>query len=246
MTAPPDAFLGGRLLLHQPPKGAHRAGTDAILLACVLSPEPGNTLCDLGSGPGVVGLACAVMRPGLAVTLVERDPDSAELARRNATLNGVQARVVEADILAPAEARMKAGLLPDSFDCVLTNPPFFEEGRYRPSPDPGRAAAHGFAPEGLDGWLRTCAGILRSGGRLGLIHRADALPQCLMAMERRFGAIAVRAVQPRAEAPAIRVLITATKGSRGPFSLLPPLVLHEADGRFTVEAEALHKGEDRQ
>ncbi len=170
-----DSFLGGRLRLHQPPRGAHRAGTDGVLLARLLAAEPGERLCDLGSGPGIVGLACAILRPGVSVTLVERDPALADLARANAALNGVAAKVIEADVLAPGREREAAGLAPERFDCVLTNPPFFEEGRYRPSPDAAKASAHGFPVEGLDGWIRTCAGILRPGGRLGMIHRADAL-----------------------------------------------------------------------
>lgn len=242
MSTTPDAFLAGRLHLHQPPRGAHRAGTDGILLAHLLKPEPGERLCDLGSGPGIVGLACAVLRPGLEVTLVERDPDLAALARANASLNAIAARVIEVDVLARGRVRGDAGLGPDSFDCVLTNPPYFEAGRYRPSPDPGRAIAHGFAPEGLEGWMRTCAGILRPGGRLGMIHRADALPRCLSALAGRFGGIAVRPVQARAGERAIRILVSATKGSRAPFALDPPLVLHGADGGFTAEAEALHRG----
>lgn len=240
MTREPDAILGGRLKLRQPPKGAHRAGTDAILLAHWLAPAPGMAVCDLGSGPGVVGLACAVLRPGLRITLVERDPTLVALARENAILNGIEARVIEADILAPASERKAAGLVPDSFDCVLTNPPFFEEGRYRPSPDPLRAAAHGFGAGGLDGWLRTAASILRPGGRLGLIHRADALPRCLLGLDRRFGEVVVRPVHSRMGDPAIRVLIRAVKGSRAPFVLAPPLVLHDAEGRFTPEVMALH------
>ena len=85
----PDAFLGGRLRLHQPPRGAHRAGTDGVLLARLLAPAPGEKLCDLGSGPGIVGLACTILNPGLSVTLVERDFALAELARANAALHVV-------------------------------------------------------------------------------------------------------------------------------------------------------------
>lgn len=237
----PDAFLGGRLHLRQPPRGAHRAGTDGVLLARLFAPEPGERVCDLGSGPGIVGLACAILRPGLSVTLVERDPALAELARVNAALNGVVAEVIQADVLAPGREREAAGLTPDAFDCVLTNPPFFEDGHYRPSPDAGKASAHGFAAEGLDGWIRTCAGILRPGGRLGMIHRADALPRCLAVLGGRFGGIAVRPVHAREHEPAIRILVSAVKGSRAAFALLPPLVLHGADGRFTTEADALHR-----
>ncbi len=75
-----------------------------------------------------------------------------------------------------------------------------------------------------------------------MIHRADALPACLDALRGRYGGLAIRPVHARAETPAIRILIDATKGSRAVPSLLPPLVLHETDGSFTPEAAALHGG----
>ena len=245
MTAQPDALRDGLLRLHQPPRGAHRAGTDAILLARLLVPAAGDRLCDVGAGTGAVGLACAALVPGLRPTLVERDPDLAATARVNATLNGIDAGVIEADVLAPAAERRAAGLLPDRFDVVLTNPPFFEAGAHRVSPQPGRASAHTFPAGSLEAWIRTCTAILRPGGRFGLIHRADALPACLDALRGRFGGLAIRPVHARAEAPAIRVLITATKGSRAALSLLPPLVLHGPGGTFTPEAEALHRASSR-
>lgn len=242
MSREPDAILGGLLRLHQPPRGAHRAGTDAVLLARLLAPAPGDRVCDVGAGTGAVGLACARLAPGIEVTLVEREADLAALARDNARLNGIAARVIEADVLAPAAARREAGLPPDAFDLVLTNPPFFEGAAHRPSPHPGRASAHALPAGGLDAWIRACTAILRPGGRFGMIHRADALPACLEAVKGRFGAVAIRPVHARAEAPAIRILITAVKGSRAAATLPPPLVLQDDHGRFMPEAEALHAG----
>ncbi|APT33934.1 hypothetical protein MCBMB27_04643 [Methylobacterium phyllosphaerae] len=237
-----DSFLGGLLRLHQPPRGAHRAGTDAVLLARLLAPQAGERVCDVGAGTGAVGLACAALSPGLRPTLVERDPVLAGQARANAALNGIDAQVLVADVLASAAERRAAGLVPDSFDVVLTNPPFFAPGSHRASPHPGRAAAHTFAGGDLETWIRTCTAILRPGGRLGLIHRADALPACLDALKGRYGGLAIRPVHPRGDAPAIRVLIAAVRGSRAAASLRPPLVLHGSDGTFTAEAEALHRG----
>lgn len=242
MRGEPDAILGGLLRLHQPPRGAHRAGTDAVLLARLLAPASRDRVCDVGAGTGAVGLACARLAPGIDMTLVERDADLAALARDNAVLNGIAARVIEADMLAPAAARHEAGLGPDVFDVVLTNPPFFEGAAHRPSPHPGRASAHALPVGGLDAWIRACTAILRPDGRFGLIHRADALPACLEALRGRFGAVAIRPVHARAEAPAIRILVTAVKGSRAAASLLPALVLQGPDGGFTPEAEALHRG----
>ena len=242
-AAEPDLFLGGALRLHQPPRGAHRAGTDAVLLARLIAPESGDTVYDLGAATGAVGLAAAHLSKECRVVLVERDPALAALARENAAANGLDARVsvIEADLLAPGAARRAAGLMPNAADLVLTNPPFFEGPGHRPSPDAGRAAAHAFPGEGgLEAWMRACADLARPDGRIGLIHRADALPACLDALKGRFGDCAVRPVHARADRPAIRVLISGRKGSRAPFRLLPPLVLQDADGRFTPEAAALH------
>ena len=63
-----------------------------------------------------------------------------------------------------------------------------------------------------------------------MIQRADALPALLPAFAGRLGDLALRPVHPRADAPAIRLLISGTKGSKAPLRLLPGLTLHEADG----------------
>lgn len=134
MSAEPDAFLGGRLRLRQPPRGAHRAGTDAVLLARLVVPAPGDTLYDLGASTGAVGLAAARMSEACRVVLVERDPDLAALALENASANGLAERVavIAADVLAPGAQRRAAGLEAGCADIVLTNPPFFEAGGHRP------------------------------------------------------------------------------------------------------------------
>lgn len=247
MTEPgeSDLWLGGRLTLRQPPRGAHRAGTDAVLLARLFEPGDGALVYDLGAGTGAVGLAYARLSPSCRVVLVERDPALAASAAANARDNGLADRVsvIEADLLAPASRRREAGLLAAGADIVVTNPPFFERGRHRASPNPDRVSAHAFGEGDLDRWLRTCADLLRPGGRFGLIHRADALPACLDALRNRFGGITVRPVHARAGASAIRILVSAAKGSRAAFALAPPLVLHDASGRITPEAEALHRGE---
>jgi tRNA1(Val) A37 N6-methylase TrmN6 len=238
-----DAFLGGRIRLRQPRRG-HRAGTDAVLLAALIAPREGETVYDLGAGVGAVGLIVAARTKG-RVVFVEREPVLAALCRENIALNrlAARARVIEADLLAPAAVRRERGLVPQSADWVVTNPPFLEEGRGRPSPDALRAAAHELPADGLERWIAAAADLLRPNGRLALIHRADALAACLAYLGRGFGAVAIRPVHPAPGEAAIRILITAVKASRAPSRLLPGLVLHDAAGAFTPEAQALHRGE---
>jgi tRNA1(Val) A37 N6-methylase TrmN6 len=99
-----DAFLGGRIRLRQPRRG-HRAGTDAVLLAALAAPREGETVYDLGAGVGAVGLIVAA-RTKARVVFVEREPVLAALCRENIALNRLEARarVIEADLLAPAAA----------------------------------------------------------------------------------------------------------------------------------------------
>jgi tRNA1(Val) A37 N6-methylase TrmN6 len=74
---------------------------------------------------------------------------------------------------------------------------------------------------------------------LTLIWRADGLAQVLDALDRDFGAVAVLPVHARPDAAAVRVLVRAVKSSRAPLALLPGLLLADAAGRPTAEAEAV-------
>jgi len=240
-----DRLLDGRLLLRQPRKG-HRAGSDAILLAAALPELGGGTLLDIGSGVGTIGLTAALLQPGLRIALLERDPDIAALAKLNVSLNGLadRAAVIAGDVTAPAVQLAAAGLEAASFDAVAMNPPFYPPGGTRASPTPNRRAAH-VAEGDIAPWLRAARRMLRPGGILAVIHRAEALPQLLGGLETGFGALTIRPVHGVADRPAIRVIVTAVLNSRKPAELLPAFVINGPDGRFTAESEAVHRGRAR-
>jgi tRNA1(Val) A37 N6-methylase TrmN6 len=242
-----DAILGGRLRLRQP-LGGHRVGADAVLLAAAAG-APARRLVDVGAGVGAVGLALLQRWPEAQGDLVEIDPFLAALARENAALNGLEsrARVVAADAL-DARARRKAGLVDGAADLVVANPPLFEAGTVRASPDGARARAHVArarrgAASPLEAWIVACLALLAPRGRFVMIHRPDALAAILLAIGRRLGGVALLAVHPLAERGSHRLLVAGVKGSRAPLSIAPPLVLHEASGAFTARAEAIQRGE---
>jgi len=122
---------------------------------------------------------------------------------------------------------------------VLMNPPFNDPARQRASPDASRALAHAAPRALLVPWVKAAARLLRPRGTLTLIWRADGLADVLTALAPAFGALAVTPVHPVADKPAIRILVTAVKGSRAALALLPPLVLADASARPTAAAEAV-------
>ena len=237
-----DAVLGGRLRLRQPLKG-HRVGHDAILLAAATGARAGEHAVDLGAGVGGAGLALAARVPGLRVSLVEIDAGLAALAGGNARLNGLEARVdafvCDAEDVAALAA---AGFVQGATDGVLMNPPFHDARRQNVSPDPRRRLAHAAAPGLLARWVTSAAWLLKSGGVLTLIWRADGFDEVLAALSGAFGAVTVLPVLPGPNRPAIRVLVRAEKAGQGSLERLPPLILNGADGRPSAAAEAVLRG----
>ncbi len=238
-----DAFLGGKIVVRQPVRG-YRAGVDAVLLAAAASPQEfrGKAL-DAGAGAGAVGLCLAARYPGAAVTLVERRPDVAELARHNIKANGLETRVrvVELDILHAPSALSLENLQSNSFDVVIANPPYHDEGAGTPSRDASKAASNAMPVEELDAWVRFLARMAAPGARALMIHKAEALPRLLTAFDGRFGALRILPIYPRAHQPAHRVIVRGIKGSRAPLTVMPGFILH-ADGEgFTPEANAVFR-----
>jgi tRNA1(Val) A37 N6-methylase TrmN6 len=88
-------------------------------------------------------------------------------------------------------------------------------------------------------WVDAAARLLRPQGILTLIWRADGLADVLAALTDKFGAIAILPVHPKPGAAAIRVLVSATKGSKGSLVLLPGFILAETDNKPSAQAEAV-------
>ena len=242
-----DAFLGGALEILQPSRG-YRAGLDAVLLAAACGAGTGEQarVLDAGAGVGVAGLCVARRVPNAHVTLVEREPALAALARQNVARNGLEARirVVELDIAEggaginrsrEADVSVSVG----AFSHVIANPPYFTEGRGTRSPADLKAASHEMADGALDQWCRFLATAAASNGVVTVIHRADALDALLHGLGRRFGELRVLPLYPRAGAEAHRVIVQGRKGSRAPLSLLPGIALHGEGNAFVPAIDAV-------
>ena len=232
-----DGLLNGRISLRQSADG-YRAGMDAALLAAACDARDGDRVIEAGCGPGAALLAAAVRRPGAQFTGVERDPQALALATENIGLNDLGERVtaIAGDVTAPFKA---LGLAP--FDAALANPPYFDDAKAIRGPAPAKTGAW-IADGGLTAWSAFLLKAVRDGGTITVIHRADRLADILQHLGDKAGSFRIRPVQPRADAPAKRVLVRAIKGGKAPLVLLPALVLHDADGAHTSAAEAILRG----
>lgn len=229
-----DRLLGGRVALVQPTHG-YRVGIDPVLLAAAVPAKSGDRVLDLGAGAGAAALCLAARISGVAVVGLEADRELVRLACAGAERSTLADRVLfcTGDI-------MDAPLIlkPKSFDHVMANPPFLAKGAGRLPENPGKAAATVESHAALEDWIRIAAVMVRPGGTVTLIHRADRLDAVLSSLAGRLGAVTIYPLWPHPSRPAKRVLIAARNGSAAPLRLLPGLVLHE-NGAFSAKADAV-------
>lgn len=243
-----DAFHRGGFHLVQPKGRGHRAGMDAMLLASLVEAKGAIRVADLGAGAGAAGLAVAARLPEARVTLVERSPDMVAYAQKslalaqNATLCG-RVDVLAADVTLTGRARVAAGLADDSFDHVIMNPPFNDAGD-RKTPDMLKAEAHAMTEDLFESWIRTAGAIMVPGGQLSLIARPQSIAEIIDACGRRFGGLEVTPVHPREGENAVRILVTAIKGSRARLNLRAPLLMHDdpESHKFSPFVDDLNNG----
>lgn len=244
MTAGPDgnlredALLDGRVRLRQRADG-YRVAIDPVLLAAAVPARAGERVLDLGCGGGAAALCLLVRVAGVRAVGLELQEDLARLAGANAALNGAtdRFRAVRGDVLQPP-------FRADSLDHVFCNPPYLPAARARPGPADSRRIANVEGAAKLVDWVAAALALVKPRGTVTFVHRADRLDDLLWALNERAGGIVVVPLWPREGRDAKRVLVQARRGVATPLRLAAGLVLHDAAGGFTAEADAvLRRGE---
>ena len=230
-----DRILGGQLVLRQPAAG-YRVGIDPVFLAAAAPERPGGLALDLGCGVAAAALCLARRQTTVRILGLELQPPLAALGAANATLNRLaeRVRVIHGDLLRPPP-EIAAG----AFDLVLANPPFHAAGQASVPAEASRAQGHMEGEADLAAWIDRALTFAAERGVLLMIHKPERLGDILRGLEGRAGDAAVFPLWPGAGRPARRILLRAVKGSAAPLTLLPGLILHDADGRYSLEAEAV-------
>ncbi|WP_336276369.1 tRNA1(Val) (adenine(37)-N6)-methyltransferase [Bartonella sp. CB178] len=242
-----DGFHRGRFYLVQPRLRGHRSGMDAMLLAGLVPSDFKGRVVDLGAGAGAAGLAVASRCSEVSITLVERSDFMAYYAQKTLMLKQNEKFVdrvclLKADVTFRGKNRLESGLLDNTFDFAIMNPPF-NSSADRKTPDKQKFEAHVMPDAMFDNWLRSAAAIVKPGGYLGLIARPRSLTDILHALKGRFGNVCIIPVHARSETAAIRILLYAKRGSRAASSLLPPLIMHENNSQtFSPRIDAVNNG----
>ncbi len=190
--------------------------TDSMLLSAFAKLPKQAKVLDLGAGCGTLGLLLCARDSACQVTGVEIDPAAHEAALKNIHRNGLEERMVSIC----TDLRSLSSIIPaGSFDCCISNPPYFSGGP--------ASAAHAAARRDdsckAEELMEAAARALKFGGDFFLVHKPEQLAQLIGCGARlRLEAKRLLLVRHKEGSSIALILLAFRKGGK------PGLILEEA------------------
>lgn len=205
---------------------------DAVLLAHFPRYGRCRRVLDLGTGTGVMPLLIADQ--AAHIEAVELNAAMADMAARSVALNGLEERIA---VRQGDYREIEKLYAPESFDLVLSNPPYRPVAHGQVNARPGVARARHEFTATLAQTVRAARYALRFHGRLAMVHLPERLGEIMVALaENQLSVKRLQFVQARVEQTPNMVLLEAVAGGApGGLRVLPPLIVYGEDGSYTPQ-----------
>ena len=226
-----DLQIKGYEIIQSP--GRFCFGMDAVLLSAFARVKKNEKALDLGTGTGILPILLEAKYPGLHYTGLEIQEESADMARRSVSYNGLEERIdiVTGDIK-EAEAIFEAA----SFDVITCNPPYMIGQHGLANPEEPKAIARHEVKCTLEDIIKKSAKLLVPGGKFYMVHRPFRLAEIMTYMsECKIEPKRMRLVYPYVDKEPNMVLIEGTRGGKSRITVEKPLIVYESQGKYTRE-----------
>lgn len=211
---------------------------DSLLLSSFVQFTPEMiSAADLGTGSGIIAFLLKYRNMSLEVSGFELQKDFIELAKRNAELNS-QFTGMNFELMDVRE--IPARILPETFDLVVSNPPYFQLGNGRLPSNMARAQQRHELNGTVKNFVEAASYMLSYGGRFCLIiptSRHDEI--CKYMSECNFGIKRKEFIIPKENEEPHLVMLEGEKFYSGETEILAPITIHKADNSFSDELQSI-------
>ena len=214
---------------------------DSVLLASFVSISyKTEAICDLCSGNAPIPLYLT-LRTNAKIVGVEVQSHSYDLAMMSIKENSLEDRIemINDNLVG---INKKIG---NKFDIVTVNPPFFKIGNHNINPSDAKAIARHEVLASLDDIVKESALLLKSKGRLAMVHRPDRLVEILDTFRKyKIEPKRLQFVYPKIGKECNHILIEGIKdGEPGNLRVLEPLYVYNDDNKWTKEVLKIYNYE---
>nr|WP_307775966.1 tRNA1(Val) (adenine(37)-N6)-methyltransferase [uncultured Cetobacterium sp.] len=208
---------------------------DSLLISDFVSLVRGTkNIVDLGTGNGVIPLFLS-QRTDAKIIGVEIQNISAELAKKNIFINSLEKQI---EIINDDMKNWKNYFNYGSQDVVITNPPFFKlcgNEEQLNNLDQLSLARHEITID-LDSLISIASKLLKDKGYFAMVHRPDRLLEILDTMKKyNISPKKIQFCHTKLNKPAKILLIEGIRNGKSSLEILPPLICHNDDGKYSQE-----------
>lgn len=213
--------------------------TDALLLGHFTHLRKNDKVMDLCSGNGVIPLLLSHKGKHL-IDAIEIQSRLADMAQRSIQHNHLESRIkmYEMDL-----RNVKTTFKPSSYTVVTCNPPYFKTTQTNQH----QKEAHKIARHEVMCTLADCVSaanhLLKQGGRLVMVHRAERLMDLLTEFRTHHiepkQLIMVYSKQSKA---AHAIVVEGRKDGNPGLTIAPPFYMYQENGEYTKEMSAIYYG----
>ncbi|GAA6823772.1 tRNA1(Val) (adenine(37)-N6)-methyltransferase [Staphylococcus sp. 18_1_E_LY] len=213
--------------------------TDALLLGHFTEVRKNDSIMDLCSGNGVVPLLLSY-KTKRQIDGIEIQHQLIDMANRSIAFNQLTAQIqmYEMDLKA-----VRTQFKPSQYSLVTCNPPYFKSNQLHQH----QKNAHKIARHEIMCSLEDCCiaarHLLKQGGRLVMVHRAERLMDVLSNM--RDSGIEPKKlyfVYSKKEKDAQTIVVEGRKGGNQGLTIQPPFYIYNEDGTYTSEMREVYYG----
>jgi len=206
-------------------KGYYRYSQDSLHLVDFASIKKNDEIIDLGTGCGVMALIIAKRGLGKRIIGVEIQEELSEVATRSVALNGFRdkVKIVKGDL-----KDVSSFFAPNSFDYVITNPPYVEATSGTKSSGRKKAIARHEILCTMDDILEAMRYLLKSFRRGACVYPAMRFGELVFrATNRNLQPARAQFIYSNLKEKAELVMAEFIKGGKPALEVLPPLVCSE-------------------
>lgn len=213
-------------------------GMDAVLLTNFCDVKNNSSVVDLGTGTGIIPILLSGKRNISKAFGIEIQKEVAEMAERSVQLNNLQDKVEILNIDLKDACKY---LEPNSFDCVISNPPYKLNNSGIINPSDQKAISRHEIKCNLEDVIYAAASLLKQYGRFYMVHRPDRLADIICLLRKyRLEPKQIRFVHPKINEKPNMVLIRSSKNGNPELKFEPPLYIYGEDGRYTDDVYKIY------